>query len=166
MLIRVMPIAAAAIAAIAIGSASPANAQPLQPGPHSAIADIDLPEGTVPCTSSGCRTPPEREEVWRYTAPYGDTAAFLHDRLANGPRNGLPPCYDINHPSSQWGQIGNDTTEWTWSNDARWLAVAVVRPGLEDADGGIASFGRIYIACGPVNPPEPKGRCFHAYSHG
>ena len=39
-----MPIAAAAIAAVAIGSASHAVAQP-----HSAIADIDLPEGSVPC---------------------------------------------------------------------------------------------------------------------
>lgn len=164
-----MPIAAAAIAAIAIGSASPANAQP-----RSAIADINLPEGAFPCTSSGCRTPPEHEEVWRYSARYRDTAAFLKDQFATGRPdargktswNGLPPCYDINDPSPPWGQIRDDKTEWTWSDDARWLAVAVFRPGPEDANSEIASFGRIYIACGPVNPPERNGQCFHAYSRG
>lgn len=157
MLIRVMPIAAAAIAATAIGSASCANAQPLQPGPHSAIADIDLPEGTVPCTSSGCRTPPEHEEVWRYSAPYKDVVAFLHDRLDNRRlSNGLPPC----------GPTGNDAHEWRWSDDARWFAVAVVQLGPADANGERAPFGVIYIACGRVNPPDRRGQCFRAYKHG
>jgi hypothetical protein len=46
MFLRVTLIAAAAIATTVIGSASPANAKPpLQPGPHSAIADVDLPAG-------------------------------------------------------------------------------------------------------------------------
>jgi hypothetical protein len=151
MLIRVLPIAAAAIAAIAIGSASPANAQP-----HSAIADIDLPEGTVPCTSSGCRTPPEHEEVWRYNAPSRDVVTSI-DRQVNGARgatwwNDLQPCYD-NHPS-------NAAHEWNFSDSARWLAVAVFNPG------DIGPFGKIYIACGPVHPADPKGQCHHAYSHG
>jgi hypothetical protein len=150
MLIRVMRIAAAAIAAIAISSAPSANAQPLQPGPHSAIADIDLPEGTVPCTSSGCRNPSEHEEVWRYNAPFDEVVAFLNNQFGTGPYDGLPPC----------GTTGNDEHEWTWSNDARWLAVAVFTPG------DIAPFGKIYIACGPVHPADPKGRCHHAYSHG
>jgi hypothetical protein len=150
MLIRVMPIAAAAIAAIAIGSASPANAQPLQPGPHSAIADIALPEGTVPCTSSGCRTPPEHEEVWRYNAPYDDVVVFLRNQLGTGPYDRLPPC-----PLG----AANDGPEWKWSDDARWLAVAVSRAGDN------APFGKIYIACGPVHPAD-QGRCHPAYSHG
>ena len=157
MLIRVMPIAMAAIAAIAICSASPANAQPLQPGPHSAIADIDLPEGSVPCTTSGCRSPVPNEEVWRYSAPYKDVVAFLHGRLDNKRlSNGLPPC----------GPTGNDAHEWRWSDDARWFAVAVVKPGPEDATDDNAPFGAIYIACGPVNPPDRKGQCFRAYKHG
>jgi len=156
MLIRVMPIAVAAVAAIAIGSASPANAQPLQPGQHSAIADIDLPEGTVPCTSSGCRTPPEHEEVWRYNAPFLDVVEFLNKEFndARGPTwwNDLPPC-------PLGGPTGNDAHQWTWSDDARWLAVAVFMPG------DIAPFGKIYIACGPVHPAD-QGRCHPAYSHG
>ena len=149
MLIRVMPIAAATIAAIAICSASPANAQPLQPGPHSAIAGIALPEGTVPCTTSGCRTPPECEEVWRYIASYDDVVVFLRNQFGTGPFNGLPRC-----PPGETKDAG----EWKWSNDARWLAVAVFRAGDN------APFGKIYIACGPVHPAD-QGRCHPAYSH-
>ena len=157
MLIRVMPIAAAAIAAIAISSASPANAEPLQPGLHSAIAHIDLPAGTVPCTSSGCKTPFPYEEAWRYNAPYDDVVEFFRNQFGTGSNDGLPPC----PPGGP-----NDAHEWKWSDDARWIAVAVFRAGLDDANGDSTPFGKIYIACGPVNPPERAGRCFHRYSHG
>jgi hypothetical protein len=150
MLIRVTPIAAATIAAIAIGSASPANARPLQPGPHSAIADIALPEGTIPCTASRCRRPPEYEEVWRYIASYDDVVVFLRNQFGTGPFNDLPRC-----PPGET----NDAGEWMWSNDARWLAVAVSRAGDN------APFGKIYIACGPVRPAD-QGRCHPAYSRG
>lgn len=149
--IRVLPIAAAAIAAIAIGSASPAHAQP-----RSAIADIDLPEGTVPCTSNGCRSPADREEVWRYTDSYNDVVTFFRNQFGTGPHDDLLRCPPGGPP---------DASEWTWSNDARWLAVGVFPPGFTDAKGNSAPFGKIYIACGPVNPPEPGGKCFHAYKH-
>src|ERR1700759_258072 len=79
--IRVMTLAPAAIAAVAIGSALPANAQP-----RSAITDIDLPEGTVPCSSSGCRAPAEHEEVWRYDRPYEDVGPFFQNELGTGSR--------------------------------------------------------------------------------
>ena len=148
--IRVMPIAAAAIAAIAIGSALPANAQP-----RSAIVDIDLPEGTVPCTSNGCRNAFPQEEVWRYDRPYADVVAFF-DQFGTGPHDDLTRC-PPRGPA--------DAHEWTWSNNARWLAVAVFPPGFTDPNGNSAPFGKIYIACGPVNPPEPGGQCFHAYKH-
>ncbi|MGO9286779.1 hypothetical protein [Mycobacterium sp.] len=132
------------------------RAQPLQPGPHSAIADIKLPEGTVPCTSSGCRTPPEHEEVWRYNAPYEDVVEFLRNQFGTGPYDDLPPC----PPAGP-----NDGPEWKWSNDARWLAVAVSKPGPSDANGDTVPFRKIYIACGPVHPAD-QGRCHPAYSHG
>jgi hypothetical protein len=151
MLTRVMPIAAAAIAAVAIGSASPAVAQP-----HSAIADINLPEGSVPCISSGCRNPARYEEVWRYDAPYDYVKTFFHDEFGTGWQDGLPPC----PPEGP-----NGAGEWKWSNDARWLAVAVFEPGFADANGDSVPFGKIYIARGPVNPPERGGQCLHAYRH-
>jgi hypothetical protein len=149
--IRVMTIAAAAIAAVAIGSALPANAQP-----RSAITDIDLPEGTVPCSSSGCRAPAEHEEVWRYDRPYEDVVAFFQNEFGTGSHDDLSRC----PPSGP-----ADAHEWTWSNDARWLAIAVFPPGFTDPKGNSVPFGKIYIACGPVNPRGPGGQCVHAYKH-
>jgi hypothetical protein len=157
MLIRVLPIAAAAIAAIAIISASPANAEPLQPGPHSAIGHIVLPAGTVPCTNSGCKHPLGYEELWRFNAPYEDVVEFLGNELGTGPHDGLAAC----PPSGP-----NDAHEWKWSDEARWMAVAVYMAGGKDGTGDRAPFGTIYIACGAFNPPERAGQCFHAYKHG
>jgi hypothetical protein len=156
MLARAMPIAAAVIVAIAIGSA-PSKAEPMQPGPHSAIADVVLPAGTFPCTSSGCKGHPTYEEVWRFNAPYKDVVAFLRNELGTGPHDGLAAC----PPSGP-----NDAHEWKWSDEARWMAVAVYRAGREDATGDSSPFGAIYIACGTFNPPAREGRCFHAYDHG
>jgi hypothetical protein len=151
MLVRGMPVAAAVIAAIAIGSASPLNAEPLQPGPHSAIAHIVLPAGTVPCTNSGCKHPLGYEEVWRFNAPYADVVKFLRDELGTGPHDGLAAC----PPSGP-----DNESEWKWSDDARWMAVAAHRAGIS------APFGTIYIACGTFNPPARERRCLHGYSHG
>jgi hypothetical protein len=156
MLIRVMPVAAAALAAIAMGSASPLNAQPLQPGPHSAIADIVLPAGTVPCTNSACRHPDGYEEMWRFNAPYNDVVRFLGDELGTGQRNGLPAC----PPAGP-----NTEREWKWADETRWMAVAVSQAGRKDGTGESAPFGTIYIACGTFNPPKRGGQCFHRYRH-
>jgi hypothetical protein len=157
MLVRGMPVAAAVIVAIAIGSASPSNAEPLQPGPHSAIADIVLPAGTVPCTNSRCKHPLGYEELWRFNAPYEDVVEFLSNELGTGPRDGLAAC----PPSGP-----DNASEWKWSDEARWMAVAVHSAGREDATGDSAPFGAIYIACGTFNPPAREGRCLHGYSHG
>jgi len=45
----------------------PPPAVGLQPGPHSPLADVDLPAGVVFAGNSS------NEERWRYTAPYDDT---------------------------------------------------------------------------------------------
>ncbi len=112
----------------------------LQPGPHSALADVDLPEGTVQCTTVGCigdgpiKDP--HKEYWRYSAPSDDVVAFLRKRFATGRRydthgatwwNGLPPCYDKGHQSPPWGRTLNGTTEWVWSDGATMLLVDVIK---------------------------------------
>jgi hypothetical protein len=146
--VRVMPVAAAVIAAFAIGTTSPSNAAPLQPGPHSAIAGIALPAGSVPCTSNGCKVHPTYEEVWQFNAPYDDVVKFLRDELGTGPHDDLAAC-PPNGPANE--------AEWKWSNESRWMAVSVHRASAT------APFGTIYIACGTFNPPKREGRCFHRY---
>jgi len=83
-------------------TSTPPKTVELHPGRHSAIADVDLPEGTVQCTTIGCVSDPHRE-YWHYSAPYDDVVAFLRKRFATGWRydahgatwwDGLPPCYD------------------------------------------------------------------------
>jgi hypothetical protein len=80
-------------------TSAPPETVELQPGPHSAIADVDLPEGTVQCTTNFCVRDPHKE-YWHYSAPYDDVVAFLRKRFATGRRydthgatwwNGLPP---------------------------------------------------------------------------
>jgi hypothetical protein len=109
----------AATTAVAAPSTSALPTKPpLQPGPHSWIADVDLPEGTEECSSSMCsrdNTSYRRDnhwEFWRYSAPYDDTIAFLRDRFATGRQydahgatwwSGLPPCYNAIHQSPPWG---------------------------------------------------------------
>jgi hypothetical protein len=116
----------------------------LQPGPHSAIADIDLPAGTVPVPAPDSSD----GEYWHYTAPYPDTVTFLRDQFATGRRydtygatwwNGLPPCYDNAHESAPLGADGGerfggqpgDLHEWMWSDGALTLYVSVSRPGAD-----------------------------------
>ncbi|MGO9511015.1 MAG: hypothetical protein ACLPXZ_28195 [Mycobacterium sp.] len=158
MFLRITVIAAAAIAATAIDSRSPANADPLQPGPHSAIADVDLPVGTVQCIDFGCIDGPAITdpgyEWWRYVAPYDDIVAFMRDRFGTGRQydahgatwwHGLPPCYDANHDSPPSGWATDGGTRWIWSDNAKALVVAVDKPGIKAGDGDIVPFGRIYV---------------------
>jgi hypothetical protein len=178
MFLRVTLIAAAAIATTAIGSVSPANAAPpLQPGPHSALADVDLPEGTVQCTSPNClsnapNTYPD-EEWWAFRAPYDDVEVFLQTRFATGRRydthgatwwNGLPPCYNTNHQSPPWGWTTNDGIWWMWSDGAKTLSVLLGKPGVKTAGGDIVPWGTISILSTTANPEGPSGPsiCYRA----
>jgi hypothetical protein len=158
MFLRITLIAAAAIVTTAIDSPSAANAEPLQPGPHSAIADVDLPVGTVQCIPFGCIDAPAitdpSYEWWRYSAPYDDVVAFLQDRFGTGRQydthgatwwHGLPPCYDANHHSPPWGWTNDSGTRWIWSDNAKALVVAVDKPGITTGAGDIVPFGRIYM---------------------
>jgi hypothetical protein len=110
-------------------ASAPATTVGLQPGPHSATADVDLPEGTIQCTTdstSGCgitSTDPHTEH-WNYSAAYDDVVAFLRKRFATGRRydthgatwwDGLPPCYDKGHQSPPLGRTldgGTKLIEW------------------------------------------------------
>jgi hypothetical protein len=119
----------------------------LRPGPHSAVADLDLPAGT---TSGGSIA--NDSELWYYSAPYDDVLAFLQRQFATGRRydaygatwwNGLPPCYndtkynpaDPAHESPprgwvdprDWGDAKG--TEWRWSDGATTLDVELVNKG-------------------------------------
>ena len=140
-------------------TSAPPTTVGLQPGPHSAIADVDLPEGTVQCTTNGCPPDPHKE-YWRYSAPYDDVVAFLRTRFATGRRydthgatwwNGLPPCYDKAHQSPPWGRTLDGATEWAWSDGAKMLAVDVSK-----------SFGSIDIL--EIFDPEviTKSECYRA----
>jgi hypothetical protein len=134
-----------------IGSAAPPTTPPssppnsippasveLQPGPHSAVADVDLPAGTVPLKSDS------DGEYWGYSATYEDVVAFLRERFAMGRRYdsygatywlGLPPCYQ-NHQSPPRGLDGigwvttppvapGDARTWIWSDGSMMLYVSV-----------------------------------------
>jgi hypothetical protein len=167
MFLRVTAIAAAAIATAAIGAASPANAEPLQPGPHSFLADVDLPQGAVQCADTACVDVPNDpvpnptdEESWSFSAPYDDVVAFLQTRFATGRRydthgatwwNGLPPCYDTNHRSPPWGWTTNDYTWWQWADSAKLLIVLLDKP-VRLGNGDIRPFGTILIISHTVTP--------------
>jgi hypothetical protein len=90
-------------------STPPPTTQPgLQPGPHSWVADIDLPEGTVQCAAFYCDANQvggiyPRQEYWRYSATYDDTAEYLRDRFATGRR------YDA-HGATWWRACRRATT--------------------------------------------------------
>jgi hypothetical protein len=144
------PVMTTPTTAVAAPSTSAPTTQPgLQPGPHSWVADIDLPEATDPCTTMLCETDLTggiypKQEYWRYSAPYDDTVAFLRDRFATGRRydahgatwwKGLPPCYNPAHESPPWGSTytnpkrgGARQTRWMWADDASGLLVLVFEP--------------------------------------
>jgi hypothetical protein len=126
--------------AISSPSAPPTTKPPLQRGPHSFVADIDLPQGTVQDAERYPET--VRAETWHYSAPYDDTVAFLRDQFATGRRydahgatwwKGLPPCY-YEHQSPLWGWSGVDDagkpmTRWDWADGVNWLEVVISAPG-------------------------------------
>jgi hypothetical protein len=123
-------------------SATSTTSPALQPGPHSAIANIDLPAGTIPARQLTSDT-----ELWQYTAPYPDTVKYLQTQFATGRRfdssgatwwNDLPPCYDDYHKSppsgSEWllraspGEYPAGPGEvhvWLWSDGTRTLYIWV-----------------------------------------
>jgi hypothetical protein len=144
-----------------ITTSAPPKTVDLQPGPHSAIADIDLPAGTVPLRTDS------QDEDWRYTTPYPDTVTFLQTRFATGRRydsygatwwNGLPPCYNDSkydpaqpaHESPPKGWVIDDGTQWFWSDSAMTLCVEVWRPGIKTVGGDIKPYGEIDIFIWPA----------------
>ena len=104
----------------------------LKPGPHSALADIDLPTGLTFAGSSSL------EERWDYSASYDDTVAFLRTRFATGRKydahgatwwRDLPPCYnDTHHESPPAGWVMDDSTLWVWADANTLLSVQIFRP--------------------------------------
>jgi hypothetical protein len=155
-------IAAAAVGLAALFTPAIAHAAPeLQPGPHSALADVDLPAGTVPAPPDAFSGP--GREDWRFTAPYDDTVTFLQRQFATGRRydsygatwwKGLPPCYndskynptDPAHESPPRGWIDwpaggivrgvpPRSTIWRWSDGAIELQVQAHELNKLDAQG-------------------------------
>jgi hypothetical protein len=104
----------------------------LKPGPHSPLADVDLPAGVAFAGNSS------REERWNYSSPYGDTVAFLRKQFATGRKydthgatwwRDLPPCYnDTRHESRPEGWVLENSTLWVWANVNTQLSVEVFGP--------------------------------------
>jgi hypothetical protein len=127
----------------------PPSAVGLQPGPHSPLANVDLPAGVVFADNSS------DEERWRYTAPYDDTVAFLRKQFATGRKydaqgatrwRDLPPCYndkyDANtatprHESPPRGWVMEDSTLWLWTDGSIALSVEVFGPSSTDTPNQI-----------------------------
>lgn len=118
---------------VVAGEAAPTATAPtsaVPAGPHSAIADIDLPLGTEQVESPTGDVP---TEYWRYTVPYADALKFLQDQFSTGARydgagatrwHGLAPCYDNAHHSppmgsdagERFGTQNDEVHEWAWFN--------------------------------------------------
>ncbi len=155
--------------------ASSTSKPPLQPGPHSAVADVDLPVGTVQCIMTNClgdyKNTDPHSESWRYSAPYDDVVAFMRTRFATGRRydthgatwwKGLPPCYEPNHQSPPWGWTHDDgVTEWEWSDGATTLDVGVLKAGAKLNGGSLLPFGRIDMVSLIVDP-KVGATCYRA----
>jgi hypothetical protein len=105
----------------------------LEPGPHSPLADVDLPAGADFTGNSS------DEERWRNSAPYDDTVAFLRKQFATGRKydshgatwwRDLPPCYNdtSRHESPPGGWVMEDSTLWLWTDASISLSVEVFRP--------------------------------------
>lgn len=101
-------------------------------GPHSPLADVDLPAGATFAGNSSL------EESWKYRGTYDDTVAFLTERFAAGTKydaagatswRGLPPCYSRNHESPPGGWVTGDSTRWVWADADKAVSVRVFRPG-------------------------------------
>ena len=104
----------------------------LKPGPHSPLADVDLPAGATFAGSSSL------EERWNYGASYEGTVAFLSKQFATGRKydargatwwRDLPPCYnDTHHESPPEGWVTDDSTRWVWADAHTSLSVQIFRP--------------------------------------
>jgi hypothetical protein len=106
-------------------------------GPHSELADVDLPAGTVPA----CCGTYANNETWLVTTTYDYTVQFLRQRLPIlHDLKGMPWCsQEIN------GKLG--LTEWSWADDTNSLQIAVMDRGnisiMRSADFG----GRQGLEC-------------------
>jgi hypothetical protein len=104
----------------------------LKPGPHSPLADVDLPAGATFAGSSSL------EERWNYGTSYAATAAFLSKQFASGRKydargatwwRALPPCYNgTHHESPPEGWVTDDSTRWVWADANTSLSVQIFRP--------------------------------------
>jgi hypothetical protein len=110
----------------------PTPAVELQRGPHSPLADVDLPAGVAFAGNSSI------EEHWKYSSSYDDTVTFLRKQFATGRKydargatrsRDLPPCYnDTRHESPPGGWVMDDSTLWVWADANTSLSVEVFRP--------------------------------------
>jgi hypothetical protein len=104
----------------------------LKPGPHSPLADVDLPAGVALAGNSSL------EERWSYSSSYDDTVAFLRKQFAIGQKydthgatlwRDLPPCYnDTGDESPPEGWVLENSTLWVWANANTALSVEVFGP--------------------------------------
>lgn len=133
----------------------------LAPGPHSAVADVDLPAGTV-------QVPDQtgQKEHWRYNVSYGQAVTFLQDQFGTGRKydsygatwwGGLPPCYDANHQAPPKGWERGDFHDWVWSDGAVSIVVEVYRPGAPVGGGETRPDIWIFKDYGP-----PSSDCYRA----
>ena len=100
------PKAQTAAPASSTASSAPPSTVELKPGPHSPLADVDLPAGVAFAGSSSL------EERWTDSAPYDDTVAFFRRQFATGRKydphgatwwRDLPPCYNDKNESPPGG---------------------------------------------------------------
>jgi len=122
---------------------TPTSTKPsLRLGPHSAVADIDLPEGTL---QEDDGYGPHAEE-WRYTVTREEMLTFLREQFATGPVydaqgatswRGLPPCYLGHESSSPRGVESGWATVWEWSDGLVYLQVSLTEGNYEPRHLGI-----------------------------
>jgi hypothetical protein len=74
------------IAASATSLTTTIAAPSLQPGPHSELAEVEIPAGTVLLDRRDRGGRLGHEEEWRYSAPYDGLVAFLRRQFAAGPK--------------------------------------------------------------------------------
>jgi hypothetical protein len=118
------------------------------------MADVDLPEGTVPAYVAPGGGSLD-EEDWIYNASYDGTVAFLQNQFATGRKydthgatwwRDLPPCYNSRvdystgrarpaHESPPQGWVHDDSTEWLWADGSMELDVEAFQPGNRITNG-------------------------------
>lgn len=144
---------------------APPQTVELQPGPHSKLADVDLPVGTVPLPNNATDS-----ETWRYNVSYDDLVAFLRKQFATGQKydsrgapwwRNLPPCYrsrydyNANKPyeeSPPKGWDTGDSTTWQWEDSSMQLQVQAFDPS------GTIAPNEILIYYMPADPLDTCNR--------